>query len=464
MTDLPESFKARMKADLGAEEYERFIASYSLPPVRGLRVNTLKVSTERFLELCPWETDRAETLGEGLILTGEAEHIGTHPYHLAGLFYMQEPSAMSVIEEAGIRPGMKVLDLCAAPGGKSGGAAARLGGEGLLVANEIVPSRARELAGNLERLGVVNAAVTNARPEAVASALPRFFDRVLVDAPCSGEGMFRKDETAVREWYEGYPAVCAERQLSILSSAAGAAAVGGKLIYSTCTFSKEEDEGVIEAFLKAHPEFELEKTSRLYPHTVRGEGHFSARLLKTREGESDLSAAAPVKDGAGRLMPLNLPQEQLAEEFFARQLEGSIPFSQLRAAAPREKGAKSRLLYCPFDIPDGLLCLKNILSIGIEIGECQSVRSQDVSKRFRPAHAFYMAAHGFRYRHSVDLGANDPRLFRFLGGNTIDAPGSIPDGSFVPVTVEGWPVGFGKAVGGVLKNHIPKGLSVPSYR
>ncbi len=464
MIELPDAFKSRMRKQLPAEEYESFIASYSLPPVRGLRVNTLKISKERFLELSPWRTEQSETLDEGLILAGEAEHIGTHPYHIAGLFYMQEPSAMSVIGEAQIRPGMKVLDLCAAPGGKSGGIAARLQGKGLLVSNEIIPSRAKELARNLERLGVVNAVVVNAHPETVASALPRYFDRVLVDAPCSGEGMFRKDEGAVREWSEGYPAVCANRQQQILESAARTVAVGGKLIYSTCTFSPEEDEGVIEAFLKEHPEFELENMLRLYPHTVRGEGHFISRLVKTDEGASDLSGALEVKNSADQRVLRGVADEQLITEFFARQLESEIPFTDLRTALFQGKAVVTKLLYCPFDIPQGLFNLKNILSMGVEIGEYQRVKSMDVSKRFKPAHAFYMAAHGFGYRHSVDLAADAPELFRFLGGNTIEAPDEIPDGLFVPVTVEGYPVGFGKVCGGIVKNHIPKGLTIPSYR
>ena len=253
---LPHAFIKRMRTDFETmAEYERFIACYSDAPIRAMRINTLKISKERFLDLCPWRTKQSELLNEGLILTENPEHIGTHPYHIAGLFYMQEPSAMSVVEAAEIAPGMRVLDLCAAPGGKSGGIAARLCGRGILVSNEIIPNRAKLLARNLERLGIVNAVVTSAHPDAVAEALPQYFDRVVVDAPCSGEGMFRKDPTAIAEWSPEHVSACAKRQQQILESACRCVAPGGKLIYSTCTFSREENEDVIEEFCRMHPEF-----------------------------------------------------------------------------------------------------------------------------------------------------------------------------------------------------------------
>lgn len=279
-------------------EYERFIACYSDAPIRAMRINTLKISKERFLDLCPWRTKQSELLNEGLILTENPEHIGTHPYHIAGLFYMQEPSAMSVVEAAEIAPGMRVLDLCAAPGGKSGGIAARLCGRGILVSNEIIPNRAKLLARNLERLGIVNAVVTSAHPDAVAEALPQYFDRVVVDAPCSGEGMFRKDPTAIAEWSPEHVSACAKRQQQILESACRCVAPGGKLIYSTCTFSREENEDVIEEFCRMHPEFTVEMQHRLYPHTCCGEGHFAARLQRNRSSFPDTSALTAFAESA----------------------------------------------------------------------------------------------------------------------------------------------------------------------
>lgn len=296
---LPHAFIKRMRTDFETTaEYERFIACYSDAPVRAMRINTLKISKERFLDLCPWRTKQSELLNEGLILTENPEHIGTHPYHIAGLFYMQEPSAMSVVEAAEIAPGMRVLDLCAAPGGKSGGIAARLCGRGILVSNEIIPNRAKLLARNLERLGIVNAVVTSAHPDAVAEALPQYFDRVVVDAPCSGEGMFRKDPTAIAEWSPEHVSACAKRQQQILESACRCVAPGGKLIYSTCTFSREENEDVIEDFCRIHPEFTVEMQHRLYPHTCCGEGHFAARLQRNQSSFPDTSALTASAESA----------------------------------------------------------------------------------------------------------------------------------------------------------------------
>lgn len=463
--ELPAQFKARMKQLLGPE-YDDFIVSYAEPAVRGIRVNTLKISKERFLSICPWSTAQAETLDEGLVLLDEAEHIGTHPFHIAGLFYMQEPSAMSVIEESQIEPGMKVLDLCAAPGGKSGGIAARLKGEGLLVSNEIVPSRAKELARNLERLGVVNSVVTNAHPDAVAAALPHYFDRVIVDAPCSGEGMFRKDRTAVDEWSAEHVSACAQRQKAIIESAARCVKEGGKLIYSTCTFSHEENEEVIESFVSLHPDFTLESMRRLYPHRIKGEGHFSARLVRSSAGEIGPSELPNGKKsgGAGKerrssvkravLKPLDIPSEAAADEFFRSTLNEAAPsFSQLRLYG-------EHLLYCPFDYPLQMLGLP-VLSFGTEVGTVTA----GYKKHFiKPAHAFFMAAHGFPYRFTLDFDAESKALRSFLGGESLEYAEPGADGCFLPVTVCGFPVGYGKAVNGTLKNHLPKGLQIGSYR
>ena len=454
--DLPAGFTERMKTVLG-EEFDAFIAQYDLPPVRGLRVNTLRLSKERFLELSPWKVGRSETLDEGLVLLEEAEHIGTHPYHIAGLFYMQEPSAMSVIAEAGIEPGMKVLDLCAAPGGKSGGAAARLRGKGLLVSNEIVPSRAKQLARNLERLGVTNAVVTSAHPDAVANALPGYFDRVIVDAPCSGEGMFRKDPQAIAEWSLEHVASCAVRQRAIMESAARCVAPGGKLIYSTCTFSREENEGVIEGFLSDHPDFSPEMMRRLYPHTCTGEGHFVARLIWSgsienieRPAKKD-GRSAPVKKER-ELSPVGKPLEKPVREFLSAALDGETSILPLRVYG-------QKLVYCPFEYPDELTSLP-IVSFGVEVGEF-------TKGRLRPSHAFFMAAHGLGYRKCFDFAPDDPLLLSFLGGNTLPVSESDAEefsGCFCPVTVSGFAVGFGKVSDGQLKNHLPKGLTVGSYR
>ena len=232
MKEHPEKFLARMRADLGAD-YPAFLAAMEGEPWRGFRVNTLKITPEALRPLFPFALGQVEWCEEGFYYGVRA---GRHGAARAGLIYSQEPSAMIAAEELGVRAGDKVLDLCAAPGGKSGQIAAKLGGHGLLVANEVAPARAKILAENLERLGVMNAAVLCMQPDALAARFPAFFDKILVDAPCSGEGMFRRDETAVHEWSPEHVRSCAERQLKILSSAAEMLRGGGELVYSTCTF------------------------------------------------------------------------------------------------------------------------------------------------------------------------------------------------------------------------------------
>ena len=465
---LPEAFKERMAAQLGAE-YDEFISAYEMPPVRGLRINTLKIAKERFIELCPWKTKQSKTLDEGLILLEDVPHIGSHPYHIAGLFYVQEPSAMSVIEAADIKPGMHVLDLCAAPGGKSGGAAARLNGSGFLLSNEIVPARAKQLARNLERLGVVNAAVTSAHPDAIAEALPRFFDRVIVDAPCSGEGMFRKDDTAIAEWSIEHVVSCASRQKSILESAEKCVAGGGKLIYSTCTFSPDENEGVIEAFLSEHSEYSLLSQHRLYPHICAGEGHFVAVLEKQGGSHRDCGAFSAIKpslggnndpalsrkpskrDGASlELAPLSAEQKRIASDFLSGVCileDDCFPFDSLYAL-------NGRLLFVPFDIPPAVLKLRTV-SLGVEIGEF-------IKGRLKPSHTFFMAAHGFNYRNRIELSISSSELAAFLRGETLEANSALDIcgeySRYLPVCCGSFPVGFGKLSDGVIKNHLPKGL------
>ena len=282
-----------------------FLASAQKPHVKGLRVNTLKIDPERFLK---FHLAAAPTpfCKEGFYIPSE-EKLGNHPLHHAGAFYLQEPSAMSAVTALDPRPGDRVLDLCAAPGGKSTQIAARLSGAGFLLSNEIVKSRANILLSNMERMGVLNAAVTNCHPDVIADACFEAFDKVLVDAPCSGEGMIRKDPTILENWSEENVTACALRQQKILNSAARCLKPGGVLVYSTCTFSKEEDEDVIEQFLKEHSEFSLEPiaasfgrpaidlpSARRILWTDGGEGHFVARLRKSPNGsEAALSQAFP---------------------------------------------------------------------------------------------------------------------------------------------------------------------------
>ena len=439
MREFPEEFLTRMKAQLGAE-FPSFAESLAKPPVRGLRVNTLRLSPEEFAAVSPWRLEKTGILDEGFTVTG-AENVGRHPYHAAGLFYMQEPSAMSAVRESGVSAeGLRVLDMCAAPGGKSGGAAARMAGKGVLVSNEIVPKRASLLARNLERLGVANAAVISAKPEAVASELPEFFDAVLVDAPCSGEGMFRKDETAIAEWSPEHVAACAVRQGLILESARKCVAEGGALVYSTCTFSPDENEGVIEKFLGEHPDFSVEHIERLYPHTSRGEGHFVCRMR--REGANERAR------NYARVQPSRDKKALgLLDEFVRGSMENALPDGAFLMAG-------ERLRLVPRDMPEAVLRLHPI-SVGVELGELKK-------NRFEPSHTFFMAALGQKYCRELVFSPDEPGLAAFLSGGTVPCPEDWKGWSAVSVRVgsRAFPIGFGKAVDGVMKNHLPKGLYI----
>ncbi len=255
---LPELFEEKMKNLLGAE-YDEFRRSYGKERRQALRVNPAKLSAAEMKERSPFTLEPVPWAKNGFYY-GAEDRPGRHPWHEAGVYYIQEPSAMSVAELAGVQPGERVLDLCAAPGGKSTQLAAALEGRGLLVSNEIHPARAKILASNVERMGIPNAVVTNEPPERLSSHFPAFFDRIVVDAPCSGEGMFRKEEQAVLQWSQENVELCARRQQDILEEAAGMLRPGGVLVYSTCTFAPEEDEKSVVRFLLKHPEFSVKKT------------------------------------------------------------------------------------------------------------------------------------------------------------------------------------------------------------
>lgn len=288
---LPPDFLWRMKEQLG-DEFEDFYACYQGEPYRALRLNPLKGDRAEMLKrFCNREGSFAEDFHLTPVSWEETgfyyeakDSPGKSPYHDAGVYYIQEPSAMYPATRLDVdESGLKVLDLCAAPGGKSTQIAAKMNGQGILFSNEIHPVRARILSENIERMGIRNALVLNETPERLAERFPCYFDRILVDAPCSGEGMFQKNEIAVSEWSLENVELCARRQTEILKSASKMLAFGGRMVYSTCTFSKEENESVIEEFLGRHPEFALIEAKRLYPHRIKGEGHFAAVLEKRSE-------------------------------------------------------------------------------------------------------------------------------------------------------------------------------------
>ncbi len=435
---LPEEFLKRMRELLG-EEYQAFLACCEGLPFQGIRQNPLKCSAEELREALPFKISPAPF--SPFSYYGPGEKVGYLPAHHGGLFYAQEPSAASAVTILDPKPGEKILDLCAAPGGKSGQIAGLLEGKGLLWSNEIVRSRAVALLSNLERLGVRNSVVSSCHPQKLCERLSGFFDRVLVDAPCSGEGMFRRDPGALAEWTPESPASCALRQQAILDSAAIAVRGGGVLVYSTCTFSLEENEETILAFLKRHPEFEAVQVEeafgrpallgvfgrRIYPMDG-GEGHFVAKLR--RKGKNPCR----IKEDHGFLSE---KQERPAKELYSRIFTGDF------LGRIWEVGEK--LLAVPMPLPElrGL----GVLRAGVELAEKRGARLE-------PSHGVFMSRRRAECRSVCDLSWNSPELMAFLRGEELPFSGQ----GYTAVCVGNAVLGFGKASEGRLKNRYPKGL------
>lgn len=447
MPPLPIEFIKRMKSMLG-DGFEDFISSYSQPPMRGLRVNTLRISPAQFMTCSPFSIKPTGLIEEGFYMEKSAYGAGRHPYGLAGLYYMQEPSAMLPISKSGIKPGMKVLDMCASPGGKAGGAAQRLCGEGILLANEMIPSRVNTLVRNLERLGVTNSAVTCCAPETISNTFKRYFDVVLVDAPCSGEGMFRKDESAIVQWSVSHVNSCAKRQAHILDHSAETLKYGGRLVYSTCTFSFEENEGVINSFLARNKEFYLVSSERLYPHTFRGEGHFTA-VLEKRGSTSNVSVSKTAARAGGKVKRLSKPELSIFSGFYEDTFE-SKPSLEAYSVGDNHVAMLSDGLYA-------ILGKIRYVSIGIDAGRV-------AKDRFEPSHSLFMASGMEKPKRIIPFDPGSETLSAFLRGEEIQVDTDL--GGYCAVAVEcggcHYTLGLGKAVRGRLKNHYPKGLRRPS--
>ena len=445
--ELPPAFADRMCAQLG-EEAEAYFAALEMPYLRGLRLNPEKPVSDAALEAVggvegpvPWYP----ALGRYLHRDSAA---GADPLHEAGAYYLQEPSAMAPVSALAPRPGERVLDLCAAPGGKSTQIAAALAGEGLLVCNEPVPSRAKILSRNIERMGVTNALVVSAQPEALAARWAGAFDAVLVDAPCSGEGMFRRHPETRAEWTAAAPAGCAERQRRILACAATMLRPGGRLVYSTCTLSPEENEETVRWFLREHSDFSScpfslpgddgaldapEGMLRLYPHRVRGEGHFLACLRRA----GDAPPVDLLRPAAERLSP-PAPAVRAAYEAFA---------GRLRSLPPANAQLGDALLSAP-DLPplDGV----RVLRAGVQLGVLKG-------KVFAPDHALAMVLSPACGLPSLVL--DRAGALRYQSGEALPAPEEMS--GWALAVYEGLVLGFGKVSGGQFKNHYPKGLRRP---
>ncbi len=449
---LPEKFIERMNDLLNEEAISLIKSLEEGVEYHALRFSCLKGSPEEGrkklnieMEAIPWEKS-------GFIYSGDNSP-GKHPYHMSGAYYIQEPSAMAPAAYLKAKPGEKVLDLCAAPGGKSTQIAAAMMGEGLLVSNEINPQRAKILSENIERMGIRNALVLNESPDSLKKHFPGFFDRICVDAPCSGEGMFRKNDNASDEWSVDNVIHCADRQGGILDAADYMLSPGGYMVYSTCTFAPEENEGSISRFIERHPDYEIlpvEKCEgmadgigdavnnpaqgmtnaiRLFPHRIKGEGHFLCLLRK--KGEKVSSSEKTRKD-----KKIDIKEyRDFERENLNIELKGDFLYFG------------DQLYLTPEFMPD-LKGLK-VLRPGLHLGTLKK-------NRFEPSHALALYLKPDEAKRYSDLPADSGEIRKYLHGDTFNTEKK----GWTLICVDGYSIGFGKGDGRVMKNHYPKGLRI----
>lgn len=450
MKKLPTEYSERMKKLLG-DEYEEYEKALQAEPVRAFRVNTDKISLADFEKINIFGKEKIPYTENGFYL--DYDKIGNHPYHHAGMIYVQEPGAMAPAECVDIEPDWKILDMCAAPGGKSTQLKNKLGENGILVSNEIISSRCRILTGNIERLGLHNTVTTCMDTGKLAKLFPDTFDIIMVDAPCSGEGMFRKEEIAIDEWSTDNVKKCAERQAEILENAVTALKNGGYIVYATCTFSLEENEMMIDEFLQNHPEFEIvpvkekvrENTSdgiffdgcrcenihfarRFYPHKSKGEGQFMAVLHNKNESF----------DFGIKFSPEKIKIDRVVTDFL-----DDVLVSYDKSDVTMYNG--NPVYFTPgFEIKKG-----TAFSCGVTIGEIRK-------NYIQPHHQFFMAM-GKDFRRKIELSPDSDEMKKYLHGEEISA--DCENGWAVVIT-NGCAVGGAKVVGGRAKNHYPKGLRI----
>ena len=445
---LPQRFTERLKNMLG-EEYPAFENALGEKNVRAVRVNTTKIQVTDFLERTSLILSPIEYAEDGFI-PEDCDGIGRSAEHHAGMFYVQDPGAMATVKALDIQKGWRVLDACSAPGGKASQLASAVGDEGFILANEYVPKRAKIIVSNFERLGVKNALVTSLDTARLKEMFSSYFDLVLCDAPCSGEGMFRKYDEALSEWSEDNVLLCAKRQSEILNNLAGLVKAGGYLLYSTCTYSKEENEGVVADFLANHGEFRLcsvneklkavtadgldglNEARRFYPHIAKGEGQFIA-LLQKDENSGNLSTILYKES-------IKTPtKEELAvvKKFISDNISGEI-FGRLI-----KWGEEIALI--PHDLP---IPPYSVFMPGVMLGQVKK-------GNFFPHHQFF-SAYGCKFIRQENLTKDDSRTEKYLFGEEIDT--DIAESGWCAVTYEGVALGGGKISGGRIKNHYPKGL------
>lgn len=430
MTNLPQQFLDEMKEILG-HEFDNFLKSYDEPKTTGLRLNTMKISKQELLDLDLFQLTNIPWAKEGFYYDESIDRPGKNPLHESGAYYLQEPSAMSVVPKLDVQEGDRVLDICAAPGGKSTYILSKLNNTGLLVSNEINPTRIKALGENLERFGAKNCIITNTDSSSLRNVFTGYFDKIVIDAPCSGQGMFRKDEVAIKDW--GYSKVleCQSIQKEIIRDGFKMLKKDGILVYSTCTFAKEENEDVINEFINEFDDAELIEMHRLWPHQVKGEGHFVAKIRKNRDEECYIK----------KIKTKSLNKElkdyrEFEKKFLNIEIKGDFYL----------KGENLYLL--PDNCPDTkkLKVLRNGLHLGIL-----------KKNRFEPSHALshYLKIDDAKY--VEDLKIDDTKALEYLRGNTLNTNQSR---GWVLVSIEGIPLGWGKESNRILKNHYPKGLRI----
>lgn len=460
---LPAPFLDRMKEMLG-DDFDKFLESFHAPRTFGLRVNTARISCGDFEKICPFPIRPIPWIANGYFYDEESRP-SRCPYYQAGLYYLQEPSAMTPASRIPIEPGDYVLDMCAAPGGKATAAGAALEGKGLLVANDISTSRARALLRNLELFGIPNVFVANEAPAKLVKFFPEFFDKIILDAPCSGEGMFRKEDALAKDWTPEKSAELAAIQRELLSQAAEMLRPGGLLLYSTCTFAPAEDEGAVSYLLEQRNDMELlpiegyegfsegvpswgngderlRNCVRIFPHKMHGEGHFLALFRKA--GEAAKAVSAPSVKPDKNAFPLI---EEFLKELGLKTL-GGLPFDWSRVEIRGDKVYYLPPVSCNFR---GITFLRNGLYLG------------DLKKnRFEPSQPFALAIHKDEAEAVISLPVSDERLSRYLKGETLNISPSESAHSkgWHLLCADGYPIGFGKLVNQILKNKYPAGWRV----
>lgn len=458
---LPTPFLNEMKEILGGE-YKDFLDTYKEEKTSAIRINTLKMPLDRFEDLglfnIDFDRDRIGWSKESYYISGE-EFPGKNPLHDAGAYYIQEPSAMSVVGQTEIKSGDKILDLCAAPGGKSTYILSKLNHSGLLVSNEINPSRTKALGENLERFGAINCIISNSDSKNLLKFFKGFFDKIFIDAPCSGQGMFRKDDFAIVDWSEDKVDECVAIQTQLIRDGFEMLKDGGMLVYSTCTFTKRENEYIVESFLKDYPSARLVDMERLWPHRDKGEGHFCARILKSVG--HDVEKVMDYKDGILKLEgSYNTKkikkktgvktrfdnnkgdQIRLFENFLKNYLEGD----RLGIFKPERLVIKKDSLY--YNVLDGDLKGLKLLRRGLIIGEFKK-------NRFEPSHSLAMVLKTCDVKYSIDFSNASDEARSYLRGESIKTSQSR---GWVLVSIEGVSLGWAKESNGILKNKYPKGL------